>query len=559
MKKTLKKEKNPAAALCTAYLCLLGVALPLTVHDAYFDITRTKATVFWLLAGAFALGRLLCAALRRAPLGAWRRFSLPDALFAVFALTHILSTLLFSSSENALLAPDNRFQGVLSFALYLASFLLLRRGGELTPLVRFALLLGFSVAAALGIAELFGADPLGLRALSPERELIRFLSTVGNISFFSALCVLFLPAAAWWALSAGSGHEALPFALCALLALWGGMASRAEGFVLGALAFFSLLPLLTREARALRRVPLLWASAAAAAGLFCLAMRRFALYRPSELTAVLCSPAVLLPLLALGAGLYALLRRRDELAVLKARKVYIILFLLLFLAGLVFLLSANTALREKLPERIAAFAVFSPSWGSDRGKEWMSAWAMFRAAPPLQKLIGSGAGSLAAWDRAHRLFPDAVTDSAHNEYLHYLLTGGVIGLCAYLGVLLCALRRALRAPTRGRTALVLACAAYAVQAAVNIAQPFTTPLFFALLALLLSDAAFGAPEERRGENETALRAALASLALGLLLAGSLSSRAISARLAAAPAAQSASAASFPVEQNAVSEYTGAAE
>ena len=178
---------------------------------------------------------------------------------------------------------------------------------------------------------------------------------------------------------------------------------------------------------------------------------------------------------------------------------YVILFWALLAAVIIFLLLANTLWRESIPAALSSFALFSPSWGSDRGAEWASFWRMFCASSLPQKLIGSGAGSLAAWDVSHPLFSDAVTDSAHNEYLHYLLTGGVIGLLSYLALLCLVLRKALRAPSRGRTALALGCFAYAVQAAVNIAQPFTTPLFFALLALLCSDRAFD-EEPARGEG-----------------------------------------------------------
>ena len=147
----------------------------------------------------------------------------------------------------------------------------------------------------------------------------------------------------------------------------------------------------------------------------------------------------------------------------------------------------------------------------------MSFWQMFREASLPQKLIGGGAGALADWDRAHRLFTDAVTDSAHNEYLQYLLTGGVLGLGAYLGLLVLALRAVLKKPGPTRTALALGCAAYAVQAAVNIAQPFTTPLFLALLALLFAGRPEGAPEREKG-SELFWRVALAALALALLVA-----------------------------------------
>lgn len=515
MKKELAKQHTAGEILCAAYLSLLGVALPLAVHDAYFDITRTKAMVFWFLSAALLLGAALWLCLDRSGRRSLAPFTLPDGLFLVFSLTQIVSTLLFRRGAGGFLAADNRYQGILSFALYGGVFLLLRRFGKLSSPVRFALGLGFSAAAIIGVTELFGADPLGLRAVSPEAERVRFLSTVGNVSFFGALCVLFLPLAAYRALSAKTLPEALLPALCALIALCGGMTARTEGFVLGALCFFAVLPLMCRDGRTLRRVPLLWAVAAAAAMLFCLAMRRWALYQPSELTRLLCAPALMLPVCLVAVAAFLVLRRAEDRAVTLARKVYIILFWVLSALLAVFLLLANTLWRDRIPAALASVAVFSPSWGTDRGAEWISFWQMFRDAPLPQKLLGSGAGSVAAWDRAHRLFPDAVTDSAHNEYLHYLLTGGLVGLCAYLALLVCAVRKALRAPSRGRTALALAVVSYAAQAAVNIAQSFTTPLFFAFLALLLSDRVIDGDEEKPA---VFWYVALVALAAALLVA-----------------------------------------
>ena len=216
MKKTAYMRISGGETICAVYLCLLGVALPLAVHDAYFDITRTKAVVFWALSGALVLAWLLWRLLGREGKALPVRFAPPDLLFTLFALCHILSALLFRPFSAAFLAADNRLQGILSFALYLPVFLILRRG-RLTPPVRFALLLGSSAAALRGILDIFDLSILPLRAVSPEIELPRFLSSVGNISFFGALCVLFLPFAAWYALSAKELRAALPYALCALL------------------------------------------------------------------------------------------------------------------------------------------------------------------------------------------------------------------------------------------------------------------------------------------------------------------------------------------------------
>ncbi len=516
MKNRTDNRTSAGELVCTAYLCLLGVALPLAVHDAYFDITRAKAVVFWALSALLLLAWALRALTTRGERPCPLRPDPPAALFAVFVITHILSTLLFHSSSDAMLAPDNRFQGVLSFALYLPVFLILRRGGRLSPLVRFALLLGSSAAALLGVLDVFDLSVLPLRAVSPAIELPRFLSTVGNISFFSALCVLFLPLAAYYALSAKDLRGAAPYAFCALVLFCGGLAARAESFLLGALVFFAGLPLFCRETAVLRRVPLLWALAAAAAMLFTLAMSSRALYRPSELARLLCAPGPMLAVCVFGAAAFLWLRRKDEALVLIVRKVYVILFAALLALALVFLLLANTLWKDSLPASIASVVVFGPSWGSDRGAEWMSFWQMFRSCPLPQKLIGNGAGSLAAWDVAHRIFPDAVTDSAHNEYLHYLLTGGLLGLASYLALLGIALRRALRRPSWAGCALALSCAAYAAQAFVNIAQPFTTPLFFALTALLLSEPA--SEDGGAGSEGPFWYAALCALALGLLVA-----------------------------------------
>ena len=516
-KKLVKKSISTSEVLCVAYLALLGVMLPLAVHSAYYDITLAKAVVFWvlsaLLLAAFAVWRIAGRKDAPQPLP----LSLPDLLFCVFALTHIASTLLFRPLSAGLLASDNRYQGIVSFAMYLGVFLVLRRHGSFAALVRYALWLGVSAAAALAVGEVFGVDLLGLRAISPAIELPRFFSTVGNITFLSALCVLFLPLFSVLAIDAESVSGGIIWSLGALLTLCCGIAVRADGFALGALAGFALIPLLTREERLVRRVPLLWGTAALAALLFSFAMRRGALYPLSLLGRVLTSPVLLLGVAAVSAVLWVVLSRQGDREVAVFRRVYLIFFWAVFALGAGFLVLANTLWRDSLPDALAAVAVFSPSWGTDRGAEWMSFWQMFRDSSLLQKLIGNGAGALADWDRAHRLFSDAVTDSAHNEYLQYLLTGGMLGLGAYLGLLALALRTALRRPSPTRTALALGCASYAVQAAVNIAQPFTTPLFLALLALLFADRPEGAPEREKG-SELFWRVALTMLAAGILLA-----------------------------------------
>ena len=78
-------------------------------------------------------------------------------------------------------------------------------------------------------------------------------------------------------------------------------------------------------------------------------------------------------------------------------------------------------------------------------------------------------------------------DSAHNEYIEYLTTIGILGTLAYLGVLITGVRQMLK---KSKDRFAIACGfavlAYGVQAVVNIAIPITTPIYMMLLYVGIS-------------------------------------------------------------------------
>ena len=104
--------------------------------------------------------------------------------------------------------------------------------------------------------------------------------------------------------------------------------------------------------------------------------------------------------------------------------------------------------------------------------------------PFWQKLIGGGSGCLARLDQINPVFPDAILDAAHNEFLHLLLTNGLLGLCLYVAVNASLIYRAFQNGSEIALALSIALIAYLAQSIVNIAQPMTTPLYIAVLSLL---------------------------------------------------------------------------
>ena len=93
-------------------------------------------------------------------------------------------------------------------------------------------------------------------------------------------------------------------------------------------------------------------------------------------------------------------------------------------------------------------------------------------------------------------------DSAHNEYIEYITTIGILGTLTYLGVLATGLRQMLKKPkNRFAIACGFAVLAYAVQAVVNIAIPITTPILMMLLYMGISIAKESADEKTEIEKK----------------------------------------------------------
>ena len=73
-------------------------------------------------------------------------------------------------------------------------------------------------------------------------------------------------------------------------------------------------------------------------------------------------------------------------------------------------------------------------------------------------------------------------DAAHNEYIDYITTIGILGIAAYLGIFVSGLRQMFKRP---KNVYAIACGfavlAYLIQAVVNIAIPIVTPVLMLLL------------------------------------------------------------------------------
>lgn len=480
METVLEKTSRTETLAGRVYLWLMLLGLPLVVHNGYFDITETKTLWFAAWTGIYLLARGVCAVqsgerLRLPPCAVWAGLC--------FALLCLFSTALSGHLAESFFGPRGRWQGAGMMLLYALLFAGLSPSGLRGRDVFLPLAAGMALTGSLAVLQHQGLSVPGL-----DRELIafdrgRYISTLGNINLAGAYFSLTVPVMAALFLTEEKGRLRAVWGVLFLAGLWAAMAVRSESTILGIGTALLLLPgILRRNGNALRRWPLLFPLLAAGMWAYALLCAATGAYL-SALTRFLLRPWVTGPL-ALGGVLgWLWCRHADDGVMLRRAKGWCVLLAILLSAGGIGVLLLNTALRRIPLGELGEWLRFSESWGTDRGKVWAYCLEIYGEFSPLDKLMGGGCGVLAWIDVTRRIFPDAVLDAAHSEYLQILLNWGALGLAAYLTWIWMAFRDMIRKESRISAVLLAGLAAYAAQAAVNIAQAPGVALFFVFLAL----------------------------------------------------------------------------
>lgn len=134
---------------------------------------------------------------------------------------------------------------------------------------------------------------------------------------------------------------------------------------------------------------------------------------------------------------------------------------------------------------------FDDEWGNYRGYVWNRLFRIYQDLPFVNKVFGTGNESIytlmsARYSDEMIEVTGTVYDSAHNEYLQYLVTMGIVGLITYLGLIITSIVNGVKLVKENPLCMPLLAGmiGYVVQAFVNVEQPITTPFLFLFLALM---------------------------------------------------------------------------
>lgn len=539
MAKTVKHEslsevfKNIASGITGVYVFIILTIFPLYTHNKYFDILSARYVFFkWssiitciLLA---LLGILYIVldlqnqassptALRRffdsfKPKNIRKHIIITDVFFLIMIISMIISTAFSNFKEESYFGNAGRYQGLECWIVYFLNYIAVTRTFKFKRFyLDFAILAGV-FASIWGILDFFWLDPFGFFIGVSEGQKAMFASSVGNLNTYTNYTIMIFALSSTLFVVEKNKIRMVLYIIASVISCCGTIFGFADNAVLGFFGFFVFLPFfILKNRRSLLRYLILINALLLSLFIFSLALKLpHNGYQGSFFIDVVSKPVLaysFIPFMVLvvivgiimtklkpnyGDTVISGLKPLDS--VLPKKIIYIYsAVLILGTAFVVYILldmnifKQHVDLWNQLPS--SHQLVFDDYWGTHRGHNWRIAFTNFTENFSIfQRLFGYGPDTYLIvsertfYEEMVEKFGE-VYDSAHNEYINYLICEGIIGLVSYLGIFISGIRYGIKNMKHNIFILapISAVVAYMVQAVVNIAIPITTPVFFTLL------------------------------------------------------------------------------
>lgn len=528
-----------ASGVTGVYVFFILTVFPLYTHDKYFDILGARYVVFkiWAISLAVILAFLAITYLfidaknQSSSPSAFKRFidafkisnikkhiTITDIFFIIMILAMIISTLGSEFKEESFFGNAGRYQGLECWLMYLISYFCITRTFKFKRYyLDFAILAG-CFACIWGTLDFFWLDPFGFFRNVSAQQKGMFASSIGNLNTYTNYTIMVFALAGSLFVIEKNPIRSIFYAITSFIGCAGSIFGLADNIVLGFFGFYLFLPFFTfKNRRQFLRYLILIDIMLFSAFTFWLGLKLpHNSYQSSffqDFVSKSGVPFIFIPFTVLvvivaiifykikpnyGAEINNNLNPLDSVLPKQFKLVYITIVCVGFVLVTYILLDMNvfkqhTDIWSQIPS--SHQLVFNDYWGTHRGHNWRIAFTNFTQNFSLfQRLFGYGPDTyLIVSERT--FYEEMVTrfgevyDSAHNEYINYLICEGLIGLICYLGIFISGIRTGVKNLTKNPYILapIIAVIAYMVQATVNIAIPITTPIFFTFMYMCVAE------------------------------------------------------------------------
>lgn len=508
------------STLMTIYVLFYLCVFPLATHDKYFDILDFRFKLYWLPTLIYGilflvLGLLYLLSDKRSNGGTltaklkenlkWSnlrtKLTKTDICFIALIFIMTLSVIFADYQYEALWGSRGRFNGLVLWLMFFIAYWLVTRFYHFRKWHLYAYLIAACLPEIWGITDFFMLDLLHFHVGGAAEYIYTFVSSVGNINTYTNMVALHFGASVTLFVLSDCKWEKLLTFVAVVISSFAIVMGISDNGLLAAGAIFAFLPFIAWTSRKhIIRFFVTFSIFATSVLVTAYLTTQHATIAVADGGSVLVTIGKTKAFMLLTAALWlftmliaAMFHRKksdeqEAKTTRAARRIWLALFIVAVVAVIVVLVDANSGRHPEIWEAYKNVLIFSDTWGTGRGINWRFAWEFFTEKSSfLDKLIGNGPDTyyIITMDNFKHLMKDAgygIFDSAHNEYLECLVTIGVLGTIAYIGMLATSLQQMLK---NRKNIYAVACGfailAYAVQAVVNIAIPITTPIFMILL------------------------------------------------------------------------------
>ena len=524
---------NIAAGVTGVYVFIILTIFPLYTHDKYFDILGARYVFFKVLSILLITILVLLGLLyffidaknQVSSPPAFKRFLyafkpenikkhivITDIFFLVMIISMTISTIGSDFKEESFYGNAGRYQGLECWIIYFLTYIAVTRTFKFRKFyLDFAILSG-CFACIWGTLDFFWLDPFKFFVNVADYQKGMFASSIGNLNTYTNYTIMIFALAGTLFVIEKNPLKSIFYAITSLIGCAGSIFGLADNIVLGFFGFYLFIPFFTfKNRRQFLRYLILIDFLLFSAFLFWAGLKlphnkwqssffqdlvakngvAFA-FIPFTLIVVVVAILFFRMKPNYSSTISNNLHPLDSVLPKRFKLVYIIIVITGFVAVTYILLDMNvfkqhTAIWSQIPS--SHQLVFNDNWGTHRGHNWRIAFTnFFENFSIFQKLFGYGPDTYLVV--SERTFYEEmvnkygeVYDSAHNEYINYLICEGLIGLVCYLGIFITGIKNGVKKLSSNIYILapIMAVISYMVQATVNIAIPITTPVFFTLM------------------------------------------------------------------------------
>ncbi|MCM1134417.1 MAG: O-antigen ligase family protein [Clostridium sp.] len=488
------------------YVFLMLAFYPFYYQDKYFNIGDAKWRFFlFLTCGAgvlliaislfYLIEKLQKCKLENAK---WQvRLSVTDYFVLAYFAAVLVSVLFSPYKERVIWGYGGWYMGLIAQACFVMIYCFVSRCWKWDNSAIVCYLTAAFLVFLLAVLMRFGIDPLKLYRGLDEQHIIKFLSTIGQTTWYSSYVAILFPLGlfAFWfydnqyVRALGGIFTAAGF----MTIVTQNSDSMFAALIVLMLALFWISMESNKKFRRFLEVVIMCFGCFAFVGICQRLFEEKAVQLDSFST--FCSQSritwmILIIVLAVYLGFRRIEKEsRMDISRFKAVRVLLLAFALACVLVLIVYIYLNTM--GRLPEELRSnsnYLVFNDEWGNTRGFAWRAAIGAFVKGDAARKLFGCGPDGFSLFvqeffyeeEQKERLAQFAC---AHNEWLNMLVNLGIVGAAAYLGIFISAICRFFRKSRElpELTAIALSVICYMAHNFFCYQQVICTPIIFILI------------------------------------------------------------------------------